>query len=722
MRGQESGSEHEREAERSAAPTTPPPSFGQPSPPVQRTAPSGDDQPYDQSRDPSAWPEQAPGAAQPWTVPDDGAPYDWYADPDDEAQAPRPSQPPQSFQPPQPPASRPGVPQPGAPAPPGRSGPPWAGPATPQSPQNAQNAQSAQGGGSGAPPWAAAPQPPQEAPRDPSSPPWAPQAGAAGTSAPSPSGPAWAAPPAPEQPGGPGGGSPVPLTTAPIVPGAPPWQPPPAFTAAAAGMQVWPSTEPGAHDGPRWPAATGEPVWTEHDDAAGRPGGPGGVAVRPPGGDGPGGDPAAEAGSGGAAAAERPAGPTGPGQDAPAGGTVPPRVPDQDQAAAEAAAPGHPGAAPGSPGAVPAASAVPDATPEAASQAPAGQSPPGAPHPAREGSAASERSEASPLPPGPLPPGPAPAGEAAPPGGIPELPPLFPPIPAAQTAQPPVPMQAVAQERGPFTPPSAMVPVQPAPQAAPSAARRNRVVILAAAAVVLAAGVGTGVVLVQRSSDDPKPPAVAQPDPTAGDTGPTDPPAAAEEPQLTDAQVINSEKTDPGKMTVTDAFTKKITVGSATFVRVKTDVAKQCQEAAAGKFASALSNRDCRQVLRATYVDKKRKYAVTTGIAVLPDRASAIAADQEKNLGTNLWFRGLSGAAGSGAERVSIAGGYASGMVWGRYIVFSYATFSDGHTPTAKEKVLGRVSGAFRDATAKAVEKRAVAGQAGQTGGASVTD
>ncbi|MGV9535992.1 hypothetical protein ACWDR9_20450, partial [Streptosporangium sandarakinum] len=293
---------------------------------------------------------------------------------------------------------------------------------------------------------------------------------------------------------------------------------------------------------------------------------------------------------------------------------------------------------------------------------------------------------------------------------------------ASQAAQPPVPMQAVAQERGPFTPPSAVAPAPPAPSTAPPSARRNRVVILAAAAVVLAAGVGTGVVLVQRSSNDPKPPAVAEPVPTAGEAGPTDDPAAAEEPKLTDTQVINSEKTDPGRMTVKDAFTKKVTVGSATFVRVRTDVTKQCQEAAAGKFASALSNRDCRQVLRATYVDKKRKYAVTTGIAILPDRASAIAADQEKNLGSNLWFRGLPGSAGSGAERVSIAGGYASGMVWGRYIVFSYATFSDGHTPAAKEKILGRVSGAFRDQTAKAVEKRAVAGQAGQTGGAAVTD
>ena len=111
-------------------------------------------------------------------------------------------------------------------------------------------------------------------------------------------------------------------------------------------------------------------------------------------------------------------------------------------------------------------------------------------------------------------------------------------------------------------------------------------------------------------------------------------------------------------------------------------------------------------MLRATYVDSKRRYAVTTGIAVLPTRESAVAADRAKNLESNLWFRGLPSAAGTGGERVHIAGGYAAGMVWGRYIVFSYATYSDGHTPTAREKALGRVSGAFRDQTAKVVERR----------------
>ncbi|PZF99101.1 hypothetical protein C1J01_48485, partial [Nonomuraea aridisoli] len=55
-----------------------------------------------------------------------------------------------------------------------------------------------------------------------------------------------------QQPGG--------WTTKPVVPGAPPWEPPPAFTAAAAGMPVWPPPVSDPHALPPWPAATGELV------------------------------------------------------------------------------------------------------------------------------------------------------------------------------------------------------------------------------------------------------------------------------------------------------------------------------------------------------------------------------------------------------------------------------------------------------------------------------
>ncbi|TDC98904.1 hypothetical protein E1292_33555, partial [Nonomuraea deserti] len=46
----------------------------------------------------------------------------------------------------------------------------------------------------------------------------------------------------------------------PVVQSAPPWEPPPAFTAAAAGMPVWPTPTGDPHAMPPWPAATGELV------------------------------------------------------------------------------------------------------------------------------------------------------------------------------------------------------------------------------------------------------------------------------------------------------------------------------------------------------------------------------------------------------------------------------------------------------------------------------
>lgn len=346
MRGQESGSEHQREAEGSAAPATPPPSFGQPSPHVLRTDLTGDEQPHS----PSAWPEVTPGAAQPWTVPGDGAPYDWYAQPDDWYAQPEGD----------PPVPWPGpaysAPQPGPLPYPEPSGPPRPafspGPRIPPDPGSRPAPRRPPGrtfpaslrarGPSSRPARRGPPlrisraiprardliSPASPRLRGPSSPrPLGPHlvrvlpagAGPSGVdqlphalgARPSrlarraePGRPALARCPhrlgrdlpclaggtgRPPRPGGtreggrhePGGSAPQDeqsLSTAPIVPGAPPWQPPPAFTAAAAGMQVWPSSGPEAP----WPAATGEPVWTDPEESAARPGEPGDVAVWPP--------------------------------------------------------------------------------------------------------------------------------------------------------------------------------------------------------------------------------------------------------------------------------------------------------------------------------------------------------------------------------------------------------------------------------------------------------
>jgi hypothetical protein len=284
------------------------------------------------------------------------------------------------------------------------------------------------------------------------------------------------------------------------------------------------------------------------------------------------------------------------------------------------------------------------------------------------------------------------------------LPPLFPPLPVAPPLNQPAPTSSALVPRDAFTPASAFTPEPPAsPPVAPTRNRGNTALITAVIAVVVI-GIATGAAFAYQSLNADDATSASDPIPNAEIIDPVE--ESASEPEPVNTTMLDSEKTDPGTLTVPDTFTKKVTLAGATFTRVKTNITEDCRKAAAGKFARMLDSQDCRRVLRATYVDSKRKYAVTTGIAVLPTRESAIEADKAKNLNSNLWFRGLPGSAGSGAERVHIAGGYAAGMVWGRYIVFSYATFSDGHTPTAKEKSLGKVSGAFRDQTAKVVERR----------------
>ena len=106
--------------------------------------------------------------------------------------------------------------------------------------------------------------------------------------------------------------------------------------------------------------------------------------------------------------------------------------------------------------------------------------------------------------------------------------------------------------------------------------------------------------------------------------------------------ILNSEITDPRKMSLSEAFPKKkIEADGAAFTKVKTDMTASCEKAASGPFADALREQKCSRIVRATYVDTKRRYAVTTGIAVLPTKEAAMRADKAKNLGRNVWFRGL---------------------------------------------------------------------------------
>ncbi|MFI7441002.1 hypothetical protein [Nonomuraea indica] len=249
------------------------------------------------------------------------------------------------------------------------------------------------------------------------------------------------------------------------------------------------------------------------------------------------------------------------------------------------------------------------------------------------------------------------------------------------------------------------VPAGPSPEQ-PGKSKRA---LLATVGVLVLAGVATGGFFAYRSLSAPAPrattAATATTQPSASPSATEEPPSAT--PDVPAAAVIDSDRTDPEKMSLSEAFPrKKVEAAGADFTRIKTHNEATCHEAASGPFAEALRDGKCSRVLRATYVDAKRRYAVTSGIAVFPTKEAALRADRAKNLGRNVWFRPLPGPAGSGGERLHIAGGYAAGVVWGRYIVFSYATYADGHTPGAKDKTLGKVSDAFRDEMSLVLERR----------------
>ncbi|WP_283138678.1 hypothetical protein [Rhizohabitans arisaemae] len=312
-------------------------------------------------------------------------------------------------------------------------------------------------------------------------------------------------------------------------------------------------------------------------------------------------------------------------------------------------------------------------------------------------------------------------GPQTPPDPVEPTPPA--PEPAAPIAftspVPPTPTEPRPQQPGPpptqpfdaFSRTTAVpaLPEPPSGETRRAASSRKKLVVWAGTAGVVMIAAAS-VIFAVRATQENTPPR-AQPRPTLDAVPPlptTEPPSPAPvEPSPIPTDRVDSERTDAKSLALTEVFPEKqITIAGRAFTRVQTQVDEDCGKAAMGPFAKALTQQKCRRVVRATYVDKRQRYAVTTGIAVLPTKEAAIRADRAKNLKSNLWFRGLPNPDDPAATRVNIAGGYAAGMVWGRYIVFAYATYSDGHTPSPTEQDLGPVSSAFRDYTATPIEKR----------------
>ncbi|WP_345352800.1 hypothetical protein [Actinoallomurus liliacearum] len=251
--------------------------------------------------------------------------------------------------------------------------------------------------------------------------------------------------------------------------------------------------------------------------------------------------------------------------------------------------------------------------------------------------------------------------------------------------------------------------------AAGAAGARGALLIGAGALAALVLG-GGGVIAYTTVSDDaPKehaasaPPTHAQQPPTPSPAAPTPTHTSAKpkpkpKPKPTPID-IRDEKKDPKPLSVTEVFPdQQLKIAGHTFVLMKTVPNDHCNLTANGPFSVELTRQHCRRVVRATFVSDDKKLAVTTGIAAMPTDAAAAAAMKAQDAEHYKWFRGMKA---TDAPKIDQGGGYAASIQRGRYIIYSYAMFTDAHKPKPDDTTLKDVAFGFRTDTGKAIEVRA---------------
>jgi hypothetical protein len=238
-------------------------------------------------------------------------------------------------------------------------------------------------------------------------------------------------------------------------------------------------------------------------------------------------------------------------------------------------------------------------------------------------------------------------------------------------------------------------------QPPPPQRRRGRILAIAAGITALAVAAGASALLYAHSVTG---------NASGAKATPPSPASSASEP-LRLASKIDNVRTDPKPITSAEIFPgTTASVAGRHFTRVAAVVNRHCALTARGSFGKALKRNRCERVVRATYVDSSKRFVVTAGVAALPTKTLAKRANRAKRLKRNIWFAGLDGPRGTGAESISTTGGYAYGVVEGRYIVFAYATYANGHSPTGKgpqDRVVASLSRAFAMLAEKPITARA---------------
>ncbi|MFC6000370.1 hypothetical protein ACFPZ0_02370, partial [Streptomonospora nanhaiensis] len=151
----------------------------------------------------------------------------------------------------------------------------------------------------------------------------------------------------------------------------------------------------------------------------------------------------------------------------------------------------------------------------------------------------------------------------------------------------------------------------------------------------------------------------------------------------------------PATLETGDLFPNSVEVAGEPYTLSITDDTDACDTAAHGDYGGVLTDNNCQQIVRATYVNEDQTTAVTVGIAAMGSPDEAQSAQDAQDLGAAQWFAGLQGEEGSGAERMDIAGGHGAGARWGPYLLFSLAAGSDGRVNESRAEQMAEISEGF---------------------------
>ena len=155
-----------------------------------------------------------------------------------------------------------------------------------------------------------------------------------------------------------------------------------------------------------------------------------------------------------------------------------------------------------------------------------------------------------------------------------------------------------------------------------------------------------------------------------------------------DAATVADEEADPGALDPSTLFpeTLEIEDHEGEFTRVATADDEDCATGAHRDYGQVLADNDCRQLVRASYLSEDENHAVTIGVAAMPATEEAETVREAQDLVASEWFAGLAGEEGTPAERLGYAGGHGISGHWGRYVLFSLATNSDGTPEDGEEE------------------------------------